>query len=217
MKKVHKSPINIIVTAGPTREKIDPVRFISNFSTGVFGYEIAGEAARRGHNVVLISGPVSLKAPKKVKVIGVESSEEMFKAVARVSGENSCLIMAAAVSDFKPIIERTSKINKRKRINIALGETVDILKSLKNREDIFKIGFSLESGSLKKRALAKLKDKNLDIIVGNIVRNGVTPFGKGKKDFIVINKEGKRWEFRSASKKDMAKSIVKIAEEAFYG
>lgn len=217
MKNPDKSPIDIVVTAGPTREKIDPVRFISNFSTGVFGYEIAREASRRGHDVVLISGPVALKPPRKVRIINVESSAEMLKAVKRSVRKGGCLVMTAAVSDFKPISANPSKIKKRKIMSLKLTETIDILKSLKKTSDVFKIGFSLESYDLKKKALAKLKDKNLDIIVGNMTGGSVSPFGEGKKNFIIISKNGKHREFCSVSKKDMAKVIVKMAEEAFYG
>lgn len=201
--------MNILVTAGPTREKIDPVRFISNYSTGTFGYEIAREAARRGHKVVLVSGPTQLDAPCGVKVVRVESAVEMLRAVRRRAGAADYVIMAAAVSDWRMRIVQNSKIKRSKGVRVLkLLENPDILSELgKNKRGVL-VGFALETEALEKNAAAKLKAKNLDMIVANRIAKGEGIFGDGKTDIVIIDKSGIRQKYRRKTKKELAKIIL---------
>jgi len=206
-KKTGKA--TILVTAGPTREKIDPVRFISNYSTGTFGYEIAREAARRGHKVVLVSGPVRLASPRGVKVVRVESAAEMLKAVRRIAGKADCVIMAAAVSDWRPRIVRGAKIKRSGSIRmLELVENPDILSELGAKKRCALVGFALETEALEKSAAAKLKVKNLDLIVANKIARGGNVFGCGKTNVVIMDRSGAKEAYRRKTKRELAKIIL---------
>ena len=200
----------IVVTAGPTREKIDPVRFISNYSTGRFGYEIAGDAKRRGWSVTLISGPVTLKAPKGVRLVKVESALEMRDAVKRLIKGADCLIMAAAVSDWRIKSPAKAKIKRRRgEVSLKLIENPDIIAGIgKNKHGIISVGFALETDDLEKNALNKLRDKKLDIIVANRLDKGNSAFGDSKTSVLVIDRFGNRTMVRGRAKPCLAKIIL---------
>ena len=162
--------MNILVTAGGTREYIDPVRFISNASTGKMGYALTRAAIKAGHRVTLITAPTALRKPAAAKIVDVETSAEMFKAVKGHFRQSDCLIMSAAVSDYKP--EKTSRTKIKKsdaELTIKLVPTQDILKwaGRNKTKSQFIAGFALEDKSLKQNAEAKLKQKNLDMIIAN--------------------------------------------------
>lgn len=162
--------MNILITAGGTREYIDPVRFISNASTGKMGYALARAAIKAGHEVTLITAPTALRKPINAKIVEVETSAEMFKAVKDNFPKSHCLIMAAAVSDYKP--QKTSKTKIKKadaELTIKLIPTQDILKwaGRHKTKNQFIAGFALEDKSLKQNAEAKLKNKKLDMIIAN--------------------------------------------------
>ncbi|RKY05899.1 MAG: bifunctional 4'-phosphopantothenoylcysteine decarboxylase/phosphopantothenoylcysteine synthetase, partial [Planctomycetota bacterium] len=161
--------MRILVTAGGTREYIDPVRFISNASTGKMGYALARTAAKRGHIVTLIAAPIAMKAPSHVDVVNVVTCREMFDAVKDNFDQCDCLIMAAAVSDYAPV--RTSKMKMKKSasdLTIRLKPTSDILAwAGKNKKSRIVVGFALEDEKLLERAEQKLADKKLDMIVAN--------------------------------------------------
>lgn len=158
-----------LVTAGPTREYLDDIRFISNRSSGKMGYSLAQEAAQMGAEVTLISGPVSLPPPANVKLIKVESAEEMLQACKKHFPEHDVLIMCAAVSDYRPQVKMKGKIKKRKGIeSLPLERTPDILKELsKIKKSQIIVGFAAESSSLISSAKKKLKEKKLDLVVAN--------------------------------------------------
>lgn len=162
--------MHIVITAGGTREYIDPVRFISNASSGRMGYALARAALRAGHWVTLITAPTALAAPKGAEVIPVETSEEMFQAVRAAFEGCDCLIMAAAVSDYQPARRSKTKIKKAsERLMLELKPTRDILAWAgrhKQREQVL-VGFALEDRDLLKNAEAKLQKKRLDMIVAN--------------------------------------------------
>lgn len=206
-----RKKMSILVTAGPTREKIDPIRFISNYSSGLFGYEIAKEARRRGHRVFLISGPTTIEAPQGIRLIRVESGIEMERAVKREAPKYDCVIMAAAVSDWR--IERVSK-NKIKRgravSTLKLVENPDILYELGKRKKKGRIlvGFALETENLAKNALKKLKKKNLDLIVANRQYKNRDAFGDNYIDILLIDNLGNRAAYRRKSKQDLAKIVL---------
>ena len=165
-----KKKLHILTTAGGTREYIDPVRYISNASTGKMGYALARAAVRAGHNVTLITASSSLCPPKGSKVIEVVTSDDMFQAVKEQFVKCDCLFMAAAVSDYKPATSHTSKIKKEQAVmTLTLKPTKDILKwagQHKKKKQIL-VGFALEDKNLLENAEKKLRSKNLDMIVAN--------------------------------------------------
>jgi phosphopantothenoylcysteine decarboxylase/phosphopantothenate--cysteine ligase len=199
----------ILVAAGPTREKIDPVRFISNYSTGTFGYAIAREAKRRGLDVTLVSGPTALKAPDGVRFVPVESSLDMRKAVLERFKKADCVIMSAAVADWRPVYSAKKKIKKTQKKTIELVENPDILAQLGARKNgRVAVGFALETENLEKNALKKLKDKNLDLIVANRLGKDSDLFGDKKIDVVTIDRFGNRARISGRSKQELAKIIL---------
>ena len=162
--------MRILITAGGTREHIDPVRFISNASSGRMGYALARAAIKAGHKVTLITAPTSLSFPKKAKIVEVETAAEMFESVKKHFDKCDCLIMAAAVADYtlaRPLKNKIKKTNIP--LTIKLKPTADILKwagKHKNKNQIV-VGFALEEKDLRIRAEKKLIDKNLDMIIAN--------------------------------------------------
>ncbi|MHC5084641.1 MAG: phosphopantothenoylcysteine decarboxylase domain-containing protein [Planctomycetota bacterium] len=165
-----KKKLNILITAGGTREPIDPVRYITNASTGRMGYAIARAATQAGHAVTLITAPTTLRPPKGAAVIDVVTSDEMFKAVKATFAKCDCLIMAAAVSDYKPAASSKTKIKKQpSALSLELKPTRDILKwaGRNKTKDQTVVGFALEDTNILTSAERKLKAKKLDMIVAN--------------------------------------------------
>jgi len=200
---------HILVTAGPTREKIDPVRYISNYSTGIFGYEIASAAKSRGLSVTLVSGPTLLTPPKGVKFISVESAEDMRRAVLKFIKKSDCMIMTAAVADWRPKYYARRKMKKLGERLISLVENPDILAEvgrLKKKRVL--VGFALETENLEKNALKKLKDKNLDIIVANRLTPKRNVFGEKTLDVVTIDRFGNRTRIFNKDKSKLAKIIL---------
>lgn len=170
----------ILVTAGPTREAIDPVRFITNHSSGKMGYAIAQAAAFRGAQVTLVSGPVSLTPPVGVGLVRINSAHDLFEAVTSVSDEQDIIIKAAAVADYRPATVSDEKIKKADNdLSIALERTEDTLQYLgqHKREGQILCGFAMETSEMEARARAKLARKNLDMIVANNVKVAGAGFG----------------------------------------
>lgn len=208
-----KKKIRLLITAGPTYEPIDPVRVITNRSSGLLGYEIAKEAVRRKYKVTLISGPTALKPSPKARLISVERAADMKKAVLKEFRETDCLIMAAAVSDFR--IKRTSahKIKKERKPLLHLSENPDILKSLPDKSGRVLVGFALETENLLKNARKKLIDKNLDLIIANKIDRRNLPFGEGRKNFVFLRKREKPVYFRNKTKREIAGAILDIVKD----
>ena len=204
--------MHFLITAGPTREYIDPVRFISNASSGQMGYALAQAALKTGHDVTLISSS-SMQPPIGVDFTGVESTAEMFAAVKKIFVDCDCLIMAAAVSDYTPKRVRNTKIKKTDdELVIKLKPTVDILKwagGYKKKQIV--VGFALEDKNLRKNAEKKLKDKNLDMIVAN------SPDAIGaEKSSVQIKAVGSKWvKLPMATKSAIAKKIISRIEKLF--
>ena len=162
--------MRFLITAGPTREYLDPVRFISNAASGQMGIAIARAALRRGHQVTLILGPVAAKPPKAARTIQVETTEQMAQACFEHFARTDCVIMSAAVADYRPAKRQPKKIKKTPgTMSLDLKPTTDILAELgrRKKESQLLIGFALETDALKANALAKLKKKNLDYVVAN--------------------------------------------------
>ena len=198
--------MHILITAGGTREYLDPVRFISNASSGRMGYALGRAAIRAGHAVTLITAPTALRTPAKAKVVNVETSKEMFQAVKKHFAECDCLIMAAAVSDYAPV--RTSKRKLKKSeadLTINLKPTRDILVwAGKNKKAQIVVGFALEDKAIHRRAENKLKEKRLDMIVAN------TPSAIGSDAATVYIKTIDRdWlTIRDTAKRKIAAKII---------
>ncbi len=198
----------ILVTAGPTYEDIDPVRFIGNRSSGKMGFEIAKAAFLRGANVTVISGPVKEKIYPEIKLIKIRSAAEMKKAVEMQLKENDILIMSAAVADYMPSTISTKKIKKEDKLtSIKLKETSDILASLEKKDKIV-VGFALETDNEIKNASKKLVAKNLDMIVLNSLKDKKSGFEVDTNKITIINKIGKQTRFPLLSKFQAANKIL---------
>ena len=184
--------LNVLVTAGPTVEAIDPVRFISNHSSGKMGYAIANDAARRGANVTLISGPVSVKALPSVKVIDVVSAKDMFEAVKDNFETQDIVVKAAAVADYTPVVVADNKIKKSDEdMCIKVKRTEDILKYVSEHrsENQYICGFSMETENLFENSRAKLEKKKLDMIAANSLKVEGAGFGVDTNVITLITKD----------------------------
>ena len=201
---------NILVTAGPTRESIDPVRYITNHSTGKMGYAIAKAAAYRGAKVTLVSGPVEIEPPLFVDVVQVESAAEMFRAVTSRSADQDIIIKAAAVADYRPSHVGTEKIKKSEGdMSIALERTEDILGWLgqHRREGQFLCGFSMETQNMLENSRSKLARKKIDMIVANNLKVEGAGFGTDTNVVTIITKEQER-ELPIMSKDEVADTLL---------
>ena len=203
--------MHIVISAGPTREAIDPVRYITNRSTGKMGYAIAEAARERGLFVTLVSGPVNLLPPEGVEVINIESAADMAKAMKSAAQTADIIIMAAAVADYRPRQYSTSKVKKSDGdMCIELERTEDILLSLgKNkRPGQILVGFAAETDDLLKNAQGKLERKNLDYIAANIVGVPGRGFAADNNAITLIGRDGSQTEFALQSKKDLAEALL---------
>jgi phosphopantothenoylcysteine decarboxylase/phosphopantothenate--cysteine ligase len=201
-----------VVTAGPTREAIDPVRFISNRSSGKMGYAIAEAALARGHDVTLISGPASIAHPPGVDFISITTSDELHQQVQGAIRECDVLVMCAAVADYKPEKIEPRKMKKRKTpFALELIPTRDILASLpKGDRGFLVVGFAAETHDLKKNALRKLREKNCDLIVANDVSNTRIGMESDTNAVTIFRQSGGSKKILRTSKKIIARELVKI-------
>lgn len=200
---------NVLVTAGPTVSPIDPVRFISNNSSGKMGYAIAEEARDRGANVVLISGPTSLKAPVGVEFVNVKTNNEMFNEVLSRFKNQDIVIKSAAVADYK-IKEYSDKKIKKASLELQLSfvKDKDILKTLgEKKEHQILVGFAAESNDIIENAKGKLERKNLDFIVVNDITAKDTGFESDDNKVIIIDKNGDEFPLEKMSKRNVAKNL----------
>ena len=202
--------MHILVSAGPTREKIDAVRFISNRSSGRMGYAVAEAAAREGHEVTLVSGPVALPCPAGVKRLMVESASEMAAAIHADAPRADVIVMAAAVADYRPVAPAEHKLKKQPGdLILRLERTEDILESLgrNKRPDQLLVGFAAETDDLESNALDKLHRKNLDWIAANRVEDG---FGTTTNAIILLHRSGARFVLNSAPKPMLAAQMLEL-------
>lgn len=181
----------VLITAGPTRESIDPVRYITNHSTGKMGYALAENAARRGAEVTLVSGPTQLKKPRFVKVTDVITAEEMYRSVEKEFDRQDIVVMSAAVADYRPEVVAENKIKKSDgEMKIPLERTTDILGTLTPRKkQQFICGFSMETENMLENSRAKLKKKNLDMIVANNLKVAGAGFGTDTNVVTIITED----------------------------
>jgi phosphopantothenoylcysteine decarboxylase/phosphopantothenate--cysteine ligase len=200
----------VTITAGPTREAIDPVRFISNHSSGKMGYALALAAQEAGAKVNLISGPVNLSIPHKVKRFNVESCEEMLQQVEALLPETDIFIGAAAVADYRPAQVSEQKIKKsQESMHITLVKNPDIIATVAAKKDKpFTVGFAAETQNVITYARGKLDNKNLDMIVANDVSQNGIGFNSDQNAIVIIDKQSQT-DFAQASKYQLACDVIK--------
>jgi phosphopantothenoylcysteine decarboxylase/phosphopantothenate--cysteine ligase len=200
---------SVLVTAGPTHEPVDAVRFVGNHSSGRMGFAVAGEAARRGARVVLVAGPVSLEPPSGVEVVRVQTAAEMSAVVGSRFQECDAVVMAAAVADFRPAAPRDDKIKKEGGPpRLDLEPTEDILAGLgKRKEHQVLVGFAAETGDVLAEGRRKLSEKNLDLLVANRVGSPGTGFGSETNEAAILSREDPDESLRGWTKADLARAI----------
>lgn len=209
----------VVVTAGPTREKIDPVRFLTNFSSGKMGYAMAEAAAKLGAETILISGPVSIGAPSNVTLIPVESAQEMLDAVLKEFDTASIVIKTAAVADYKPKEVHNQKMKKQPgESTIVLERTTDILAELGNRKtNQLLIGFAAETNDVLHYAKGKLEKKNADYIIANDVTEAGSGFGTDTNSVVLVGKHDMEMHFPQLNKQELAhqllQTIIKLEKD----
>ena len=204
---------NILISAGPTREHLDPVRFISNGSTGTMGYAIARHAAARGANVTLVSGPVTQPALPGVKILPVVSAQDMFEAITAISDQQDMIVMTAAVGDFKAAEIANKKIKKgAEGLALTFSRTRDILKHLGEHKpnDQILVGFALETNDEEVNALGKLKRKKLNYIVLNSLRESGAGFGRNTNKVTIFSENGEKNGFEMKEKDKVAQDILNV-------
>lgn len=221
---IIKTPLDLkgkkfLVTAGPTYEPIDPVRFIGNRSSGKMGFAIANAAAQRGADVTLISGPVALGSPKNVSRVDVETAAQMHQAVTKHAKKCDAIIMSAAVADYAPKKAAANKIKKNESMGglmMELEPTSDILRELGAKKNgTVLVGFALETEDEVKNAKDKLRKKNLDFIVLNTPRDEGSAFGSDTNVVTIINKNGKSEKLPKMPKFDVATEILNRVAKLF--
>ena len=204
--------MKFLITAGPTREPIDPVRYLSNRSSGKMGYAIAAAALAEGHEVALVSGPVSLAAPAGAHLTSVVTSDQMFEAVQRHLPGCDVLVMCAAVADYKPANPSPQKIKKGAAgLILELVPTRDILSSVSRHDpSLLVVGFAAETNDLEENARKKLRAKNCDMVVGNDVSQSGTGMESDENEVTIFFRDGEIRQIPRASKKNIGRQLVKI-------
>lgn len=203
----------VMVTAGPTYEAIDPVRFIGNHSSGKMGFALADELARLGADVTLIAGPTAQKVAQTLKRIDVVSAEDMFKACKDIFDETDITVMCAAVADYRPKTVSKQKIKKQDSdLSLELEKTIDILASLgkKKKPDQILVGFALETNDEENYAKGKLEKKNLDLIILNSLNDQGAGFKSDTNKITIFNKALDRTVYEMKSKTEVAKDICQV-------
>ncbi len=207
----------LLITAGPTHEAIDPVRFIGNHSSGKMGYALAEEASSRGAEVCLVSGPTSILPPSVSEFVQITSADELFEAVdSRFKNTDVC-IMAAAVADYKAATIATQKIKKNEGSleQLELQPTVDVLKTMGQRKSTnqFLVGFALETENEESNAKQKLLTKNCDLLVLNTLINSKAGFGTDTNLVRIFDKNNNSYDYQLKTKKEVAKDILNLIED----
>lgn len=209
----------VLITAGPTHEAIDPVRFIGNNSSGKMGFALAEQAASKGAEIILVTGPTHLKTEtKRIKTISVTTTDEMFNAVNKHFDQVDVFISSAAVSDYKPLQTADEKIKKNdEQLNLTLGKTRDILKTMgEKKSKQFLVGFAMETNNELGNAMGKLKKKNLDLIVLNSLRDEGAGFGTDTNKVKIISKDDVK-EYDLKTKAEVAVDILNEISERLEG
>ena len=210
--------LRVVITSGPTREPVDPVRFVSNYSSGYMGARLAAESLHRGHRVTEIRGPGSEALPAAARVVPVERALEMEAALRREARRADVVIMAAAVADFQPVAVRPVKWPRRGRLTLSLRATPDIIKRLPRRPGQIRVGFALETGpAALQRAVRKLRDKQLDLLLAQRASAARPPFGRRPVRAWVLGRDGSATPLGVASKSAVARVLLDKIETLWYG
>ena len=204
--------MRILITAGPTREYLDPVRYVSNASSGRIGCALAKAALLAGHQVTLVLGPCPAEPPEGAEVVRVTSAEEMFEAVAARFDACDVFIASAAVADYRPVAKRPEKIKKGEvRFTVELERTSDILAEMaRRRKQQILVGFCLETEDLERRARGKLEAKGLDLVVAN----GPEAVAADRQDALLIRQVGPTQRLTGVTKADLAAAILEAVRTA---
>jgi phosphopantothenoylcysteine decarboxylase/phosphopantothenate--cysteine ligase len=202
--------LTVLISAGPTREKIDPIRYLSNFSSGKMGYALATAAKRMGAKVVLISGPTCLEQPQVNTFVSTESANDMLQTILEYIHQADIFISAAAVADYTPANTTEHKIKKDgDDLILALKRTKDILTTLNTYKNIFKVGFCAETDNLLENAKAKLVNKGLDVIIANLIASDGYPMGADSNELIFMTKDT-NIHLEKASKSALAQQVLEL-------
>ena len=213
---MRRRRLRIVITAGPTREPLDSVRYLSNYSTGYMGAQLAAVAQRRGHCVTVIHGPISERLPRGVRTIAVERAQELEQALRSEARRADAILMAAAVADFRPARIAAAKLPRRGRMALRLQATPDIIGRMPRRPGQIVAGFALESGDAVRSAKHKLREKQLDLVLAQ--RAGkVVPFGRRRVQAWLVSNEGRVNNLGRISKGRIARLILDKVEGLWYG
>jgi phosphopantothenoylcysteine decarboxylase/phosphopantothenate--cysteine ligase len=212
--------MHILLTAGPTYEPLDPVRFLGNRSTGKMGYALAEAFAEAGAEVTLISGPVHLAAPASplVRTVRVETAQQMYEAAAQAAPAADIWVFAAAVADYRPAVVEQEKIKKDgDTLTLELVKNVDIAATLgqTKRPEQFAVGFALETTNELVHALGKLRRKNFDLVVLNSLRDAGAGFGHDTNKVSVLDRAGQVLNFELQAKTELARVLVRLIQSRF--
>lgn len=216
MQRRAGRPLRILMSAGPTREPLDPVRFLSNYSTGYMGAQLATEALARGHRVTVVSGPIAEPLPPRARAIHVERAGEMERALRRLAGRADAIIMAAAVCDFRPARSSPAKLRRRAHVTLRLEATPDLLARLPRRPGQVVVGCSVETKAVVSRAMRKLRRKRLDLLLAQRAA-GRSPFGRRPVQAWLLARGGATRRLGSISKPAVARLLLDKIETLWYG
>ena len=207
-----KKQLTVLITAGPTVEPIDPVRYISNYSSGKMGYAMASACLKAGHKVILVSGPTQIKPPKGCHFLSIKTAREMHQAVMKYFKNADLIFKVAAVADFRVKKTAPKKIKKREnKLSLELVQNIDILKKLgaQKRDDQILVGFAAETHGGVEYARAKLKEKKLDWIVLNEINKKNVGFGSDQNLVTLISSRGEKIDLPALDKAEVARRILK--------
>ena len=213
----RKRSLRLLISAGPTREPIDPVRFLSNCSTGYMGSQLAEEGLRRGHRVTVVAGPGVRSLPRGARVISVVRAVEMERVLRRQAPRADAVIMAAAVSDFRPVRQAPVKLKRQGRLTLTLSPTPDILSRLPRADRQVRVGFALESGRVVARAARKLREKRVDFLLAQQVSRRTNPFGRSPVRAWLLGRSGAVTDLGRRSKLAVARALLDKIEALWYG
>ena len=208
--------LRVLISAGPTREPLDRVRFVSNYSTGYMGALLAAEALARGHRAVVVHGPLAEPLPRGAKHLAVEQASEMDAAMRREAGSADVVVMAAAVSDFRAAHAARGKWPRRGRHTLVLEATPDILGRLPRRPRQLVVGFAVEAARVVPRAKRKLREKRLDLLIAQYA-NGSAPFGRHRVRAWLLERGGIVHPMGKVAKRTVARTLLDKIEALWYG
>src|SRR3989338_2820994 len=206
----------VLISAGPTREPLDPVRYLSNESTGYMGARLAAEALLRGHRVTVVRGPASEPFPRGARIIPVTSANEMERAMRRQARGADAVMMGAGVAAFRPARASGTKLPRRARLTLTLEATPDIVARLPRRPGRVVAGFALETARVLPHAARKLREKQLDLLVAQSARRGF-PFGRRKVRAWLVERGGRVTDLGWAAKPAVARALLDKIEAPWYG